>query len=1308
MNWSCRILVLVLIALTNSLFAMDLGLPRYFSDHMVLQREKPVKVRGWASPGAEVKVTFSGQEKSIKADDKGLWEVTLESMPANAQSAELTVKSGNDSVVFKDVVVGDVILFARQTSIDIALGRDETGKKAAESYTSNPKYRSIIINTVPAAKPQKDLDEKATNGWQEVDKNSALKMSAAAFYLGKDLSSESEVPVGMIDVNMGRYFPMAWLSKETLLVPVPGSGGVVGRVGRMEAMYEAFTTGKPYGKGRKAKEIKNNPLLEPLYPAAGYNAVVFPLKGISLKGIIMQLGNDYPYIFYKDLQADGKNTDRVALNQAYVKTYDLRKEGFRMEPAMINRIPMDWRTVLGDENLPIAFVTPPSSELWTYAIHNCEMREIQRLLSEDQKGIDLILPGMDSVPFSGQPQDEKLIAERSKYWVLGKLQKKNDTPATGPVFDRFEAKENKATIYFKSGTATGLKAAAGALDYFEVANVDSVYKPAKAEIDGETIKLSCDDISRIFYIRYNYNERPDESLTNAAGLPAIPFRTEKAGHRWLVRNKEDDLPIEYSTPANTWKSGAVTLVNGQLKRIGYPHFSGWLGPIGIKTGPFGPNMGVQEVMSGSPAYGKIFKGDVIYSANGKLLGDDEEMTMASAITESEAKDGKMVLGVHREGKNLNIELQLKPMGRYSATSPWDCLKTEKIVDNLESNLAQRGAPAGFLHGDAIFLLAAGSPEYQWLVRKTAMGTKASAGNNWALGYSTQYLSEYYLATGDKSVLPTIQKQCDLIRDMQIREDSRRNGGWYGRGVKPRGYPAMVHAGISAMLGLALARETGVNVDEETWKRGLAYLERKGTPMGQSIYGDAFRDAPKLIDPEKLLAGKLSTENGKLAEAAVFYDIIGDKRSAYINSNISTHAWYSTYGGHGGHYWDQYWTPLGAAVHSKDAYTYFMKNHRWFRECNRMFDGRLITGSKKNIASTGLALVVPNRRLRILGAPKSPFSPGAPEALKPALDAYYAHDYQKAESLANGLIKEKKVTKNEIPTAEKLAKEAKLMQESISSDLKSIQSLVKEGQLYKAGLILKYLTPILPEGDKRLATAQEQIKNGKARENDKDLYVAALKGAGSGAEDKKAPKDSTALAKMEAEKKAAAEAAARNAGTWECLTPKEFIPKRKNSKPQLEEKPVDQASKWRFKVFESRKNAPKGWMNPGFDDSSWTQTTLPISWPLNHTTLFRTTFTVKDTKAYDLLKFKSWLFRQQNVEIYLNGTLIGRVNNLEKKTGTIEEVFKKSALELLKDGENTLAVATRQNWRWGMLSMRVYNNGFDFMLFARMKEEKADN
>jgi len=1267
--------------------AAELRFSRQFTDNMVIQRDRPATITGFADKGAQVTVTFLGQKKAAKADENGAWSVTLDPMPASAEGRSLSVQSGigNPKSEIRNVVVGDVFLLARQTSIDISLGRDAAGRETAAAHKKTPLYRALCIKTIPAPKPQSDLATEATDGWEVLDKDVALKMSAAAYTFGRDLLPEVGVPVGIIDLNMGYQFPISWLSRDALMETEKfyGRSDVPGIVGRMENLADLFSKGEPMPR---KEVVRGNPLEYPLYPAGGYNAVIHPLRGSALKGLILQLGNSYPYVYYERLKKTEKKNDRKELNSAYVRTYDIRKVGFRMDSVTTPRIPREWRKAFGDPELSIALVVPPSSDLATFALHAREMRELQRLCAAKNPGTGIILPGMESVPFSAQPRDESLLAKRSLSWALGAAYGQEGTPASGPLLERVDMNMNKATVHFRKGTARGLKAARGALDHFEVAGVAGEYAPARASIDGEVIRLKSDTVNRIAHVRYNWQVVPDEGLVNAAGLPAVPFRTQDAPYQWFFRHNEDDLPTEYSTPANAWKSGEVTLISGQLKTFGYTTFSGWLGPVGIKAGPFGPNMGVREVRAGSPADGKLSVDDLIYSANGRMLGDSAERVMSAAITESEteALGGKLTLGVHRGGKNLDVELSLKVMGSYSSTSPYDCLKTEKIVAELERYVAERGAGAGFLYSDAIFLLGAGSPEYQGLVRRliySRIGGSGKGGNNWYLGYEAILMAEYYLATGDRNVLPYLERLGKHIASVQIRHEGagNRTGGWYGRGFAARNYPAMAHTGLGCMLGLTLAREGGVPVDERAYQLGLDYLRRKGAPVGIIIYGDAFRGRPNLIDPQAMLAGKLSSDTGKTSMAAILFNMIGDARTAHICSLKSVFAYNNTYGHHGGNFWGNFWTPLGANVHGRPAFIHFMKGHRWYRELNRMFDGSLITnenGSRVG-GGHGLALVVPRRRLRVLGAPTSPFAPNAPESLKPALDAYYARDYARCEQLAAVLLASGTVGKAETPTVEKLIQEAKRIQASIASDMSRLEGLVAEGRFHEARLDLPQLKGVTAAGDARLAAIEKSL-TGKPRENDAKLYAEAQKRS-------KSAKPKPAVTETPRE--------------WKSLTTE--IPVGKDTK-SLGKVPADQATRWRLRVVEARSQAPEGWAKPGFDDSAWEETALPVSWHLNHTALLRTMFKVKNRKAFDGLRFRAWVFRQQNIKIYLNGHLIGQVNNILKKTGNISADLKDGALKHLKNGENALAIVTRQNWRWGMLFMTVYNDGFGFRLDARVK------
>ncbi|MDT8389155.1 MAG: DUF6288 domain-containing protein [Lentisphaeria bacterium] len=1274
-----RALVCLIFSVT-ALSAAEPRFSRHFGDGMVVQRDQPLTVKGFADKNAEVTVEFAGQASKGTADDAGLWQVTFEPMAANAKGQTLSVKSAGGDISLSDVLIGDVFLFARQTSVDISLGRDEAGRRAADK--ADPLFRALTIKTLPASEPRDDLASEATSGWLTVEKETAMTLSAAAYYLGRDLRANVNVPVGIIDLNMGPAFPISWLSREALeeTEKLYGKSDVPGQLAYFDKILEADKNGEKRPKGA----IAGDPAAYALFPSGGYNAVLSPLKGLAVKAALVQLGNDYPYMIYAELEDNGKILDRDELDRAYVETYNIRKVGFRMEPVTTPRVPREWRTLFAGGNVPMGLVVPPASALNTLGEHHREMRELQRQTAEELPGVDVILPGSENRLFSAQPTDEALLARRCSSWLLGAVYDRPDVPETGPMFDRLETHFNEATVFFKKGTAEGLKASGDALDYFEVAGVDSEYAPAKATIDGDVIRIKSETVPRIVHVRYNWNSHPDQGLVNTAGLPAMPFRSEKAPYHWFVTNADDDLPMEYFTPANEWEKNDVTLINGQLKTHGYDNFSGWLGPVGVKTGPFGPNMGVREVVSGSPADSKLFEGDVIYSANGAMLGWKAWEVMAAAITESETreKNGKLVLGVRRDGENRDVELTLEVMGTYSPTAPYDCPKTEKIIADLQNWVVAQGADAGFLNTDAIFLLATGDPEMQGYVRRVIYKIMAGMDPNkeinpvggmksWHSSANAFLFGEYYLATGDRNALPYLKWFCDRLAATQNKQE----GGWRHNFPGGPTYGLIPNAGLPGVMGMQFAKEAGVDIDMDSFALGVQHFGRNRAETGFLIYGfgGCERDVPAPVNPEALATGHLDTYNGGLSAAGILMGLTGNHRAAHLCSLISSYAWNNTFHGHGGNFWNNFWTPLGAHAHSKAAFIHFWKNYRWYRECNRMFDGSLIQHESGKVgAGCGVALVAPRQRLQIVGAPVSPFTVDAPAYLKPALDAYWKKDYATCETLVNDLLAAGTVAKNERATVEYLARAAREIQESIVDDLARVSRLAAEGKPAEAKTFMPGLAGILPEGDARLAAAEKAIADAE------------------GAVTSDAKKTAEKTEKLEEKR------------VWQCLVT-EIETARSKAKGEFGPGKVapEEANVWRMSVVEDISQAPKDWTKPRFDDAAWMETHLPISWRMYHTALLRTTFNVEDKKAFDGLRFRGWLFRQQGIEIYLNGELIGKVNNLEKKTGNVDAEFKESALKHLKKGENTLAVSTRHNWRWGMLSMTVYNDGFGFRLDARL-------
>ena len=1295
----------------------ELRLSTYFSDNMVLQRNKPVGINGQAAPGATVTVTFAGQKKAAKADNKGAWQVELAPLKASSEPATLTVTSsiGNQKSEIKNVLVGDVWFFGRQTYVDISLGRNAEGRAAAAKYRPAGDFRAMVIKTIPAETPQNDLNPESTSGWMRVDQKNALAMSAAAFYLGADLAKKLDVPVGIVDVNMDRYFGIGWLSDKALadiVTMYPKDKEISWLPNWMREQAQAWESGKAQKDldDYYAQMVKKNPAAEkpslglpplrnPMFPSAGYNAVIHPLKHVTFKGILLQLGNDYPFIAYDELEKEGKSTVKVELDAAWGDNYVILKNGYRVTPVTLPYVPGDWRRTFGDETLPIGLVLPPSSDLDVYAAHNREIRELHRRTAADAENIGLILPGMDNIPSSGQPANDKLLAQRCEDWVLGAVCGKKGVTATGPLLDRVDARLDRATVYFKEGTADGLKATGEVLNAFETAGPDREFTSAKARIDGSTIKLKSD--GPIQFVRFNWNGRPEPGLINSANLPALPFSTDADWtFGWIPPPEEANLPEEYHTTADKWEKSDVAIINGQIDNMptgDSEPIPRRPGPLGIIASPFGPNIYVVGTDPGTPADGKLMRGDVIYAVNGKTFSDApgvakdqqyKDLSAAITYSESEEGQGKLVVSIRRGKKLMDVTLQLQVLGSYSSTTPYYCEKSQNIVKNAEKWMADRYRPAsgldseptGMLNTDLLFLLATGDPEYQGIVRRAVYDlmksktpikppTQGSPVSNWGLGHDALLLGEYYHATGDRNVLPYLKNLADWATMTQLKPEAETPegdeaahgeaviGGW--RHKYPTapdrwlsGYGLLPHAGMTCVMGMELAKEAGLDVDERALRRGFEHFNKGRAEFGYVLYtySSGRVDGPRPIDPIAEEKGLLSSMNGKLGEAAALFNLIKVNDTVEICSRKCVYAYNNTRGGHGGMFFGNFWTPIGAWAAGEKGFKYFMKGQTWWRELYRRSDGSFNQVGRGHIGvSYALPYVAPKQRLRMLGAPKSAFGTNCPEYLKPAIEAHERRDYALCEKLileqiANVLPAE------DMPVVNHLLDSVRILRASINDDLTLVETLIKDGKYYYASLELPQLKGVVAPDNPRLRAIEAALESSDGKANIKACLNVHQGEA----------------AEMKAERQKKAAPARKE--KWVDLI-------KQNSK-------TGPGDPWRMKVVETASQAPAGWTGPKFDDSSWNMATLPISWTMYHTALFRGTFTVNDPSEFDGLRITGKLFQQANVVVYLNGKLVAKIDEIGRGAGNTTAPLTDYAMQLLKKGENTIAISSRHKRRWG--------------------------
>jgi len=234
----------------------DVRLANIFNDHMVLQRDKPLKIWGWAKPGADVSVTLTesrqaaaaavGEEAlkraqpaakagegpkqgvrieyvpvnapkfttvtgKAKAGPDGRWSVEIKPLKASFRSKFLCAAAGGEKTAILDVLVGEVWVTAGQSNM--AWAGDKTGWLDKEGLLL-PGLRYAHTGRTSNYKPLSDLSERAA--WLPCTEDNAKRLSTIPYLFGKYLHSKLQVPVGIINAASGGADGNFWCSLEQM------------------------------------------------------------------------------------------------------------------------------------------------------------------------------------------------------------------------------------------------------------------------------------------------------------------------------------------------------------------------------------------------------------------------------------------------------------------------------------------------------------------------------------------------------------------------------------------------------------------------------------------------------------------------------------------------------------------------------------------------------------------------------------------------------------------------------------------------------------------------------------------------------------------------------------------------------------------------------------------------------------------------------------------------------------------------------------------------------------------------------------
>ena len=203
--------------------AEDLKVANVFGDHMVLQQEKPVRVWGWGTPGAEVEVGFAlgtdtARTTSATVTANGSWTASLDAMTKSFEGKELVVESGAEARRFSDVLVGEVWVCGGQSNMEWTLRSTRDSDVEVES-ADTPSIRYLRLPKVAHLEPQDDFPVKeGANGgqWRRCIPEEASDCTGVGYFFARRLRRRLDVPVGLIDNSWGGTMAQHWVTQETL------------------------------------------------------------------------------------------------------------------------------------------------------------------------------------------------------------------------------------------------------------------------------------------------------------------------------------------------------------------------------------------------------------------------------------------------------------------------------------------------------------------------------------------------------------------------------------------------------------------------------------------------------------------------------------------------------------------------------------------------------------------------------------------------------------------------------------------------------------------------------------------------------------------------------------------------------------------------------------------------------------------------------------------------------------------------------------------------------------------------------------
>lgn len=549
-----------------------------FQSNMVIQRDKPVHVWGWADAGEAVTVSFAGKTGTATADEDRAWKVTLDAVPANAEPQAMTIKGKAKTVTLENILVGDVWILSGQSNMEFELAKVENGQLEIVSAH----YPQLRILTVP-----QDVGPDAVKGfprlhqwsdwskrhfrkgdWDACTPEIAKDLSAIGYVFARRLHMASGIPIGVIDTSRGGTCVESWTPIEKLREM--DHPAVTAVLADWDAKVAAFDPQKDLEKriashgpwlkvmeqrGQQVPDDRKTPPTELLpgpiadvnHPGSCYAGMLTPIKGLSVKGVIWH---------------QGYNNANFGLN------------GPDMYAAVFPEMIKAWREAFDDPALPFGIMSlctdAPPQTLADYSEKSLDAGSDIRTV-QYQAFLDLFNAGDKNIGYVStfdlrrawyHPQLKIPAGERIARWALA-TQYGFDRVLhwKPPVVTNMEAADGKLTLTFDGPVSEPNR---DAITGFAIAGEDRRFHPASAthfetgkdnrgrmQYDRKRLELTSIMVPQPIHFRYASGRNPLANLQAEANKD-LPFATQRSDdwplHTVPLGILPEDLKPPYAGP----------------------------------------------------------------------------------------------------------------------------------------------------------------------------------------------------------------------------------------------------------------------------------------------------------------------------------------------------------------------------------------------------------------------------------------------------------------------------------------------------------------------------------------------------------------------------------------------------------------------------------------------------------------------------------------------------------------------------------------------------------------------------------------